>query len=79
MQEQRTVGNILVRHGVVTGDALESLYAQQREKGGELVDLVVQTQAASDVCTGASSTAAKIFWLRTICRTESPNSDSVVG
>jgi general secretion pathway protein E len=46
--EQRAVGNILVRHGVVSPEALEPLYAQQREKGAALVDLVVQTNAASE-------------------------------
>ncbi|HEY6559783.1 MAG TPA: type II secretion system ATPase GspE [Polyangiaceae bacterium] len=48
MQEQRALGNILVRRGVLTPDVLEPLYEQQREKGTALVDLVVQSQAASE-------------------------------
>jgi general secretion pathway protein E len=48
MQEQRALGNILVRRGVLTPDVLEPLYVQQREKGTALVDLVVQSQAASE-------------------------------
>jgi general secretion pathway protein E len=46
--EQRVLGNILIRHGVVSPEALEPLYAQQREKGAALVDLLVQTNAASE-------------------------------
>ncbi|HEX9620927.1 MAG TPA: ATPase, T2SS/T4P/T4SS family, partial [Polyangiaceae bacterium] len=47
MQEQRPLGNILVRHGVASAEALEPLYEQQREKGAALFDLVVQTELAS--------------------------------
>jgi general secretion pathway protein E len=49
MYEQRAVGNILIRQGLVPPEALEPLYAQQREKGGDLLDLVVQAKAADDV------------------------------
>ncbi len=49
MLEQRALGNILVRHGVTSHDALEPLYAQQREKGVSLLELMVQAKAASDV------------------------------
>ncbi len=48
MQEQRALGDILMRHGVVTPEALEPLYAEQREKPVELFDLVVQNQLATD-------------------------------
>ncbi|MEY4545708.1 MAG: hypothetical protein RL685_1903 [Pseudomonadota bacterium] len=48
MQEQRALGDILMRHGVVTPEALESLYAEQREKAVELFDLVVQNHLATD-------------------------------
>ena len=48
MLEQRVLGDILVRHGVATPDALEPLYAQQREKGSPLVDLMVQSRVASE-------------------------------
>jgi general secretion pathway protein E len=49
MLEQRAIGDILVRRGVVSPDVLESLYAQQRERDALLVDIVVQTQAATEV------------------------------
>ncbi len=45
--EQRALGDILVRHGVTTPDVLEPLFAQQREKGAALVDLLV----SSDITT----------------------------
>jgi len=48
MQEQRALGDILMRHGVVTPEALEPLYAEQREKAAELFDLVVQNRLATD-------------------------------
>jgi general secretion pathway protein E len=48
MIEQRAIGEILLRRGVVTHDVLESLYVQQREKDAPLVDIVVQTRAASE-------------------------------
>jgi general secretion pathway protein E len=48
MPEQRALGNILIRHGVVSAEALEPLYAQQRGKPADLLDLVVQSRAASE-------------------------------
>jgi general secretion pathway protein E len=48
MLEQRALGKILVRHGVVSEDALEPLYAQQRERSQSLVELIVQARAASE-------------------------------
>jgi general secretion pathway protein E len=48
MQEQRALGNILIRHGVVSPEVLEPLYVQQREKGAPLVELVVEKQVASE-------------------------------
>ncbi len=48
MMEQRALGDILVRHGVVTPEALEPLYSQQREKGAQLTELLVQSKAASE-------------------------------
>ena len=49
LAEQRVIGSILVRRGVVPPEALESLIAQQKEKGAELVDLLVQSDVASEV------------------------------
>jgi general secretion pathway protein E len=48
MLEQRVIGNILVRHGVVTPEVLEPLLSQQREKGTSLTELIVQSNAASE-------------------------------
>jgi general secretion pathway protein E len=48
IEEQRFLGDILVRQGVLGPDVLEPLYAQQRERGTPLFDLVVQAQAASE-------------------------------
>jgi general secretion pathway protein E len=47
MQEERGLGEILVRHGVITQEALEALYAQKLEKRATLIDTVVQSQLAS--------------------------------
>ena len=46
--EQRAVGDMLVRHGIVSPEALEPLYEQQREKGTALLDLVVMAHAATE-------------------------------
>ena len=43
MLEERVLGNLLVRQGVVSADALEPLFSQQREKGTSLGELVVQS------------------------------------
>jgi general secretion pathway protein E len=48
MLEERVLGNLLVRQGVVPADALESLFVQQREKGTALGELVVQSKLASE-------------------------------
>src|SRR5262249_26900654 len=57
MLEQRAIGDILVRRGVGTPDVLENLYAQQREKDAPLVDIIVQTRAASEVEVGRALAA----------------------
>ena len=48
MIEQRALGNILVRRGVVTAEGLEPLFIQQREKGTSLPELLVQCRIASE-------------------------------
>ena len=47
MQEQRALGNILVRHGVVAEGALEPYYAQQREKATPLFELLLTSKVAT--------------------------------
>jgi general secretion pathway protein E len=46
--EQRFLGEVLVRRGVVPPDRVEALYAVQREKGADLVDLIVGSQLADE-------------------------------
>ena len=48
MGSPRTLGAILVRHGVVSEDELEPLYQQQEERGAPLIELVVQAKAAGE-------------------------------
>ncbi len=48
MSEQRFLGEILSRRGVVPPDRLEALYTVQREKGTNLVDLLVNANIADD-------------------------------
>jgi general secretion pathway protein E len=48
MLEERVLGNLLVRQGVVSSDALEPLLTQQREKGASLGELLVQSKLASE-------------------------------
>ena len=44
---QRALGDILLRHGLVTPAALEGLIAQQSEKGADLVELIVANSVAT--------------------------------
>lgn len=52
MQEQRFLGDILLRRGVVAADRLETLYLIQKEKGSDLVDLLVTSNTADEVTIG---------------------------
>ena len=47
MQEQRALGNILIRHGVLAEGALEPFYALQREKATPLFELLLTSKAAT--------------------------------
>ncbi|MDP9035703.1 MAG: type II secretion system ATPase GspE [Myxococcota bacterium] len=47
--EQRFLGELLVRRGVVTSDKLEPLFAVQRERGADLLDLIVNTGVADEM------------------------------
>ena len=63
MEEQRAIGDILVRRGVLAPDVLETLYAQQREKEAPLVEVVVATQVATEAAVAralASSPPSRI-------------------
>jgi general secretion pathway protein E len=48
-QEQRFLGEILARRGAVPADKLEAFYAIQKEKGTDLVDLLVNANATDEV------------------------------
>ncbi|MEN9582033.1 MAG: hypothetical protein RJA70_5042, partial [Pseudomonadota bacterium] len=45
--QQRALGAILVRQGIVSEEALEGLLAQQAEKGTDLVELLVSANVAT--------------------------------
>jgi general secretion pathway protein E len=47
--EQRFLGELLSRRGVVPADKLEGLFAVQRERGTELLDLVINTGVAEEI------------------------------
>jgi general secretion pathway protein E len=47
--EQRFLGEVLTRRGVIPADKLESLFAVQRERGVDLLDLVVNTSVADEM------------------------------
>ncbi len=49
MSEQRFLGEILSRRGVVTAEKLEALYAVQRERGSDLLDLLVNANVIDEV------------------------------
>jgi general secretion pathway protein E len=48
MEAERVLGGILARHGVLSPEALEPLFAQQREKGRPLLELLVEAKVASE-------------------------------
>ncbi|MDP9151097.1 MAG: type II secretion system ATPase GspE [Myxococcota bacterium] len=47
--EQRFLGELLVRRGVVTSEKLEPLFGVQRERGADLLDLIVNTGVADQM------------------------------
>src|SRR5271165_2880039 len=47
--EQRFLGELLARRGVIPADKLESLFAVQRERGVDLLDLVINTSVADEM------------------------------
>jgi general secretion pathway protein E len=57
MLEQRALGSILVRHGVVPPEVLEPLYEQQRERNAGLVELLVQSRATTDLAVARALAA----------------------
>ena len=55
--EQRFLGEVLARRGIVPFDRLEPLFAVQREKGGELADLIVGANLADEKSIAAALAA----------------------
>ncbi len=49
MTEQRFLGELLSRRGVVTAEKLEALWAVQRERGTDLLDLLVNANVVDEV------------------------------
>jgi general secretion pathway protein E len=47
--EQRFIGELLVKRGIITLDRLEALLAVQRERGSDLIDLMVNTAAVDEI------------------------------
>jgi general secretion pathway protein E len=47
--EQRFLGELLARRGVIPQDKLEGLWAVQRERGTDLLDLIVHTGVADEM------------------------------
>ena len=48
MRDPRFLGDLLLRRGLVTEDRMETLYATQKEKGGDIVDLIVSARLAEE-------------------------------
>jgi general secretion pathway protein E len=64
---QRFLGEILVRHGAVTADKLEGLYAIQKEKGASLVDLLVNSNVTDETrIAQALATEAQLAFVEKI-------------
>jgi general secretion pathway protein E len=49
MAEQRFLGELLARRGIIPADKLESLWTVQRERGVDLLDLLVNTNVVDEV------------------------------
>jgi general secretion pathway protein E len=47
--EQRFLGELLARRGVIPADKLDGLFAVQRERGVDLMDLVINTAVADEM------------------------------
>src|SRR5215472_14821445 len=47
--EQRFLGELLARRGIVPEDKLESLFSVQRERGTDLLDLLINTSVVDEV------------------------------
>lgn len=57
MQEQRYLGEVLVKHSVISPERLEALFAMQRERGVDLREIVVGTNAADETAVAQALAA----------------------
>ena len=57
MPEQRFLGEILARRGALAADRLEGLYAVQREKEVDLIDLMVNSNVSDEATIGRALAA----------------------
>ena len=57
MPEQRFLGEILARRGVVPADRLDGMYAVQREKEVDLIDLILNSSVADEGAIGRALAA----------------------
>src|SRR5580704_11160146 len=57
MPEQRFLGEILARRGAVPADKLEGLYAVQRERDVDLIDLALNTNISDEATIGRALAA----------------------
>src|SRR5580704_7500813 len=57
MPEQRFLGEILARRGAVPADKLEGLYAVQRERDVDLIDLALNTNISDEAAIGRALAA----------------------
>ncbi|MEO8797684.1 MAG: hypothetical protein ABI551_07360, partial [Polyangiaceae bacterium] len=48
MRDPRFLGDLLLRRGLVTEDRMETLYATQKEKGGDIIDHIVAARLAEE-------------------------------
>ncbi|MBI5531492.1 MAG: type II secretion system ATPase GspE [Deltaproteobacteria bacterium] len=48
MREERLLGEIFVKHGLLPPERLEPLFVQQKERGADLMDLIVSSNIADE-------------------------------
>jgi general secretion pathway protein E len=71
--EQRFLGEILARRGLVSAEKLEALWAVQRERGTDLLDLVVHTNLVDELALArALSEEAQLPLVERVDPTEIP-------
>ena len=74
MREQRFLGELLVRRGLVAQDRLDPLYAIQKERGVDLTDLLVNQQIVEPVAVArAVAEEAQLPLVETIDPERVPN------